>query len=328
VIHLPAGDYQIDSTITIPKGSDVQLAGDGLGTRLQWAGKEGEPLLRIIGQSHATLRDLSINGAGIADGVVVENCDQPGSRIFMEQANVGGAKQVGFLADRMMNADVSLHDFNHAGCGVGVKVIGTNEEPEGRVVIFSGASSNNELSYDVTDGGKLLARDIWYESGEFPRFMHLTGSGTLTLHGAEVAVASKEGIAPIEIDDFRGNVALITAILVGSEFKPATVLLKGDGKDMNVLLLGVLYGIGNNYLVNESPNAKFALREPFMYTQGGGSEPIPDQGSDDPNFIRKMLAQTREERPGSLEPLPENVADFRIFRVIVSNVQNGITVRP
>ena len=74
------------------------------------------------------------------------------------------------------NADVDLYNINHGGNKLGVKVVGgpaakAGKEPAGRVVIFSGSSSNNELSYAVENGGRLLVRDIWYESGQYPRFM-------------------------------------------------------------------------------------------------------------------------------------------------------------
>jgi len=240
---------------------------------------------------------------------------------------VSGAKQAGILAEKIANADIDLHDFNHSDCAVGVKVVGTNAQTDGRFVIFSGASSNNEISYDVTDDGKLLARDIWYESGQYPKFIGLTGKGTFTLHGAIAAVASKEGIAPIELDNFSGNFALLTTILVGTNYVPATVSLKGEGKDMNVLLLGTEFGMGDDYFVNQSPKAKFAILEPTMFTQGGGSKSLPNQGISDPEFILKMIGQTRQEKPGSFDPLPENVTDLNIFGVMVSNAKNCIVIK-
>ena len=327
VIHFPAGEYAIDKTIIIPQGSDVQLIGDGVRTLLRWSGKEGDTLLKIIGQSHAVIRDLSISGSGVVDGLVIEGCDQPNAKIFIERGNVSSAKQVGILAEKIANIDISLHDFNHSDCDVGVKVIGTNAKTEGRFVIFSGASSNNRISYDVTDGGKLLARDIWYESGQFPQFISLTGKGTFTLHGAIAAVASKEGVMPIELDNFDGNFSLLTTILVGTNYVPATVLLKGDGENMNVLLLGTQFGIGENYFINQSPKAKFAILEPTMFTQGGGSKPLPNQGLTDKDFILNMLKQTREAKPSSFGTLSDNVTDLNIFGVIVNNARNCIVIR-
>ncbi len=327
VIHFPAGEYAIDQTLIVPEGSDVQLIGDGVRTLLRWSGKEGDALLKFVGRPNAVIRDLSINGGGVVDGLVIEGCDQPNARIFIERGNVSSAKQVGILVDKVANTDITLHDFNHSDCVVGVKVIGTNAETEGRFVIFSGASSNNEISYDVTDGGKLLARDIWYESGQFPRFISLNNKGTFTLHGAIVAVASKEGVVPIELDDFNGNFSLLTTILVGTNYVPATVLLKGECENTNVLLLGTQFGMGEDYFINQSTKAKFAVLETTMFTQGGGSNPLPNKGIIDKDFILNMLKQTREAKPSSFNLLPNNVTDLNIFGVIVSNSKNCIVIR-
>lgn len=327
VIHFPAGEYAIDQTLIIPQESDVQLVGDGVRTLLRWSGAEGDAVLKIIGQSHAVIKDLSISGNGVVDGLVIEGCDQPNARIFIERGNVSSAKQVGILVDKIANADITLHDFNHSDCAVGVKVIGTNAETKGRFVIFSGASSNNEISYDVIDGGKLLARDIWYESGQFPRFISLKDKGTFTLHGAIAAVASKEGIAPIELDNFNGNFSLLTTILVGTNYVPATVLLKGEGENTNVLLLGTQFGIGEDYIINQSSKAKFSALEMTMYTQGGGSRPLQNQGITDKDFILNMLKQTREAKPSSFNSLPSNVTNLNIFGVIVSNSRNCIVIK-
>jgi hypothetical protein len=81
VVHLNGHAYQVDKTLVIPAGCDVQLVGDGIlnATDLAWAGQGEGPVLLLKGPSRATLRDFLINGAGRAAGVVVEKCDQPGA---------------------------------------------------------------------------------------------------------------------------------------------------------------------------------------------------------------------------------------------------------
>src|SRR5262245_9286464 len=173
VVQGPAGSYRIDKTIEIPAGCDVQLIGDGGRSRLEWVGQGHGPVMRLKGPARASLRDLEISGAKQADGLVIENSDQPGARIFMEQANVTGAQQVGLLVDRLKYANVELHGLIHTDSDLGVKVIGPTDGSYegGRVAIFGGSSRNNKLSYEAAEGGRLLAQDIWYESGNQPRFI-------------------------------------------------------------------------------------------------------------------------------------------------------------
>ena len=194
IIHFGAGRYPINRTLIVPAGCDVQLVGEGIpyNTQLQWTGDGNGPILRLTGPSRATLRDLVLVGSRKADALAIDDCDQPGGRVFFDQVQVDGAAEVGYLVNGMERSQVQLRDCGHGGNKMGMKVVGgprlrQGQPTEGRIVILSGASSNNDLSYDIVDGGRLLARDIWYETGSKPRFLHFTGQGDFTLHGSNVA---------------------------------------------------------------------------------------------------------------------------------------------
>jgi hypothetical protein len=83
VVHFAYGIYSISSTITIPAGTDLQLVGDGDGdaypTLLQWSGNSNGPVLKIMGPTKATLRDIAVNGNGIVSNIIVTNAGQTGS---------------------------------------------------------------------------------------------------------------------------------------------------------------------------------------------------------------------------------------------------------
>jgi hypothetical protein len=72
VVHVPAGTYQIEQTIEIPVGCDVQLVGDGVRSRLEWVGQGRGPVMRLEGPARASLRDLEISGAQQANGLVID----------------------------------------------------------------------------------------------------------------------------------------------------------------------------------------------------------------------------------------------------------------
>jgi hypothetical protein len=248
VVHLPAGDFRITRTLTLAAGRDLQLVGDGVRTRLIWVGPDAGPVLRLAGPSRATLRDFEVNGAKRADGIVVEQCDQAGGRVYLEQLNVDAAQRVGLMVDGVEQANVELRNMNHGGCDLGVKVRGgarlsTGQSAPGRVAIFAGSSSNNRLSYDVTEGGRLLVQDIWYESGSQPRFMRLSGAGELTLHGAIMACSlSKNETEPaIELNDFSGRLGFLNVQWSGGG-ESMRLLCRGEGKGAKVLVLGAQVG--------------------------------------------------------------------------------------
>ena len=87
VVHIPYGTYSVSHTLTLPV-SDVQLVGDGYGTILHWTGEGNGPVLRITGPGKATLREIQIDGGVEADGIVLDNVDQIGSRVYMQGNNI------------------------------------------------------------------------------------------------------------------------------------------------------------------------------------------------------------------------------------------------
>jgi hypothetical protein len=335
IIHFGVGQYPINRTLTIPAGCDVQLVGEGIpyNTQLQWTGDGSGPIVRLVGPSRATLRDLVLVGSGKADALAIDGCDQPGGRVFFDQVQVDGATEVGYLVNGVERAQVQLRDCGHGGNKIGVKVVGgprlrQGQPTEGRVVILSGASSDNHLSYDIVDGGRLLARDIWYETGSKPRFLRLTGQGEFTLHGSNVAHPRKRGEPGLEIDGFRGRVSFLGVCFTqvgGDEGVPALVV-KGGNPQTKVLALGC-HGSGE-WFANQSPGARAARLDSVEYTPGGGAKSIADIGQGGEAFLTEMLAQTRELRLADKEDVDAGLTDVRLHRVFVRNPRVGITLTP
>src|SRR5262249_29098948 len=76
VVHIPAGTYNLANTVTIPANSDVQLVGDGMfATVLVYTGSGSGPTVQIEGPSHATLRDIGLNGSQRVDALDATNID-------------------------------------------------------------------------------------------------------------------------------------------------------------------------------------------------------------------------------------------------------------
>ena len=112
MVHLAQGVYTILSTLTVPANADVQIIGDGSVTDLQWGGPQGtSPVIDLAGPSRAILRDFMIQTYGKSAGIQVDNADQAGARIFMEQATLTRGLTAGLLVDQLDNAVVELHDF-------------------------------------------------------------------------------------------------------------------------------------------------------------------------------------------------------------------------
>ncbi|MCI0539127.1 MAG: hypothetical protein L0Z50_28295 [Verrucomicrobiales bacterium] len=331
VVHLPAGTYLIRETLVIPAGSDLQLVGDGGKTGLRWAGGINGPLLRLAGPSRASVRDLALFGQFndvFVNGVEIEHCDQPESRVFMDQVLCRRAGDTGLLVDGLENTDVSLHSFYHTDNRVGLKVAGRpNSLPtqltSGRVVVFGGGASNNNLSYEVADGGRLLVRDVWYETplAEYPRFMVCTNRGSFTLHGANIAPSVSQWSVPaVDVSDFDGDLTFLATMFT---FPNTRLSVSGEGKNTSVLLLGTY---GPNDPDFESPNARATLLESFRQTEQGPNA-SENAGPRDDDFLRRMLQMARRERPRPLVPLRAGATDVRLYRVSVDGAKIGIHLK-
>jgi hypothetical protein len=329
IIHLPLGTCLIDQTVAIPAGCDLQLVGDGSKSALRWAGLGAGPVLQFAAPVRATLRDFIIFGfsnTNQADAILVQNCDQANGRIYFDQVNIYRAQQNGLFVDGLAQVSVALKNFYHEENQVSVRVKGNGSSgpftgAAGQVAIFGGASALNGVTYDVSNGGKLLARDIWYEAtgtNSSPRFMICTNSGYFTLHGANVS-PTRAGLAnpAVLVSNFVGQLTFLT-----TEFTASNCVVAVQGNTTNsVLLLGT---VNSNDPKFNSPQAASSLLQSFQSFSDGSFDPMTDKGPYSADFLRTMLAQTRNGNPPTLRPLPAGITDFRMHRVQIEGGRIGI----
>jgi hypothetical protein len=68
----------------------------------------------LIGPSKATLREIQIDGAAKADGILIESVDQVGSRVYMDQAQLWGSVRSDLWVNGLDNTNVQLEDAGYA----------------------------------------------------------------------------------------------------------------------------------------------------------------------------------------------------------------------
>ena len=177
MVHIPAGDYSITSTLTIPANTDIQLVGDGYRTRLLGKGLRAAPVLLLQGPSKATIRELNVDGGNTTEGIVARNIDQQGSRVFIHGGMLAGGTKTNLFADGLDFTSIDAEDLGHENQNTGssIKLVGgrlaaAGDQRTGAVNIYSGASSGELLPYDVST---LLVRDVWYEFKSVPGVLPL-----------------------------------------------------------------------------------------------------------------------------------------------------------
>jgi hypothetical protein len=229
--------------------------------------------------------------------------------------------------------DVSFRDMHHHGNKVSYRVVGGPHAGAGkpapaRTVIFGGASSGNDFAYDVANGGRLMAQDIWYEGGP-PTFLKMTGYGTFTLSGAMIAsgrpapnaAPTDPDFAGVALVDFRGRATFLSTIF------GTRVVVTGNGEGTNVMLMGVQPS-DENLFASPPAKANVALLYSRRYAQGEPpTRSVPNLGNPDAAWILQMLEQVRSETPRLLTTLPAGITDVRFYRAAVSDFTTGIEVK-
>jgi len=330
VVHIPFGTYSVDRTLIVPAG-DLQLTGDGFATILKWTGGGKGPIARLLGPSKSSLREIQFDGASQADGLVVENADQTGGRVYLQQVQLRSGRQTDLLVDGLDETHVQLEDFGHAYSPDATAVVvrggplaSAGRHTAGRTSIFSGASAGNRVSYDVSGGGRLLVRDVWYESGAGAGFVKVRGRAVFTAQN--VRVASPIGAVPaIDVADLNGTVTILTAHL------DDRMALAGDGAAAKLLGVGLFceQRLPECFSDTTAPRARFRIVNSRQKTGTLGNYSISavDMGAaTDAAFMLEMLEHARTERPTSLTPLPASVTDVRLFRIWVANGLNNVMV--
>ncbi|MDO1449806.1 glycosyl hydrolase family 28-related protein [Rhodocytophaga aerolata] len=320
VIHLKPTGFAISKTIVVPSGTDIQFIGDGFHSHISWFGPAGEDVMRLEGADHLVLEEFTIRGnynqRGI--GLTVKHSDQVGKQIFMQGVTVWDGKELGVSMEGFSHTNAELHDFNHRdNPGISVKLIGEGPSTTGRFTIYGGSSSNNMLSYDVDNGGNLMAQDIWYESHYSTgtnTFLNLKGTGTFSLNGAQIFASNTPDVT-IAVDNFNGKATFLGVHMNGK------FVVKGEGSTTNAVALGNQFNTQGAYS-NTSPLAKSAMLNSRIYNNG--SYPLDNIGTIDPAFIRNMLEQVRKNRP----IYKTSVNGLILHRVQVSQTQIGIRIIP
>jgi hypothetical protein len=342
VVHLAPGDYQVGNTITVPANSDVQIIGDDwdwgyFGSRLAWTGPAGGTVLKLAGPSRATLRSLSVigNGRSPGTGILVENADQSGARVYGDQLEhiempVGARALVGEGLD---NTLIQMRQL-YTGVGekteyVPVTMIGgprtaAGEATSARMNIYAaGFAAGPALA--VQNGAKVFVQDLQYEAW-VRSYLRLNSShsGTVTIQGGKVfanSAAQNDPVnAELDVNGFNGKLSVMSQVF----FDNAWVALRDVGSQGNVLLTGnSFFRSDNGYLLNQLP----AGRAMALHNQKtvNNQVAVPDIGVDDA-AIRTMLTHARAEKPQAVETLPAAVTDVRFYRVTVAAANNGVRI--
>ena len=324
VVHIPCGLYYIDSTITIPKNSDIQLVGDSYWTVLLSRGTHTGPLLHIEGPTKSTTRDLMFNGNNTSNGVLVDNIDQVGSRIFTHKSE-SHSNHINYYIRGLDRAMVLLTNIGYTQASEKAFVVEGSENArsgnpvQSRTVIYGGLGYDSKLNFDVSNGANLLVRDTWYESRYVNVFLNMENKATFSVEGSHI---QNHDFSVIK--NFDGRALFFTSFISNK------IEFTGDVSRANFLGLG-LHSKNDNLLTSTSSKSPAIITVNIRSSQNPtghtASIPISNVGTAGINYYVAMLDQVRSAHAEVLTSLPATASDLRIFRTFVEYANTGILIQ-
>ena len=289
-------------------------------------------MLQLNGPSHVVLRDFYINGNNnAANAIVVNNADQEGGSVFVEQA-LWNNSTTNLKVDGLDYTVVELHDHQQYGHSesndTGTRVIGGTSAAAGNwlggeVKIIGGLTTGLSESYNVSNGAHLSVHDIWCEGGNTgERSATVSDNSYFTMSGSPTYNYLPDTLYSFE--NFTGKAAIIN-VKARSDTIDNYIEITGTSTDAEVLALGPVAGYPS-IIDTSSPVATTGILVPIQ-NPGEAASPVSESGSSSTSFLVSTLNQFRAERSSIPKQRTSGVTDVRMYRVSVGGALTGVTVK-
>jgi hypothetical protein len=325
VVHIPHGRYDVLSTLNV--GPNIILTGDGVGATTLAAGPNANPILRLAGPSHATVRDLSLLGwrgnGRITTGLLADNADQPGGLVHAEFTMLQADKRAWDLQNLTQTTVDLFDDYNGANTHCGSDGTGPDVDyhvDASTLRIFNGAGAGSDAKIRMLNNATVVGQTVYFEGNPGCNRTNLVtpnSSGSLTLNEGNFAPNSGN----IDLRTFVGQITV-------SNFANT---LSGGSRDMltrnfgpNSLVLGLAWGGTNDHAVLPTCESPCLLWLPQSVAPNNAT-PEQNKGVTNPNqFMKDHLAPLRAARPLPLGGRPATVTEITLIRVNVEQMASGI----
>jgi hypothetical protein len=309
VVHLAAGTYTIDRSLSIAAGAAIQFAGDSIGTVLSWSGAGTGPMLRLAGPSRATVRDLRFVGAGHT-AIAIDRADQDGGRILVVGSYMGP-----IAASTLSRTRLSMQANTAFGSLALSRVLSA---------VSLGVGGLGPVS--LTQGSQLMLSDSWFEGAETQLFR--LESGRLTYRGGQMAPGdARFGPAPvvpaIGLDAFSG-----TATFIGMEMALPNagngIRVANETAQTNALFLGVEADRAG-YFNRAGSGGRVGLLSSRVRLPE--SERVAEVGQADAGFVLDALSQARAlSWDAAPQNAPAGATDVRLYRLMTIDNAQGLLI--
>ncbi len=333
VVHFRMGVYEIEKTLEIPAGADMQIVGDGwlYSTNIKQkdlAVFRTMPLLEVAGPSYITIKDIqfgSVLGKGQFAGIVFKNVDQPRSEVHVDQVYAPGVDTTLFV--RNMNYLYVQKDNSFFATGNYISGGSLVQQNKGtaRVCCYGGQFVHLWMEHNA----RFIAKDCWWEGPDHLP-LDLAGSGMVTVDGAMIAPYKTDSTTTVNIGKFNGSVTLMNMYLQGG------LSVLPDNPRLALLVWNIHFYFKMDVLSFLEKNATYSaafmgLNAQCFRTSDPacrliiGMEDRLQNVNDLHKFLETQTAPSQESRPVLYSDLPGGVSNIYISRVSFGALGRGLS---
>lgn len=328
IIHFRAGNYNLTKALVIPPAAPLILCGDGLQSFISYkkpVDSIADAVIKIAAPANCSIKNIWIQGNAKADGILVNDNDKPGNLIYSNQLMLFNGVKTNAWVNGFANTSFRFENFQHnySYKGTSVKMIGTGSKTNSLLRIFGGESAVNDNSYEVSNGGRILVYDTWYE-GNSKQFVSLKGNGEFYLNGAKIAVSGQTPEPFIKVDSFSGKAVIAQAIYNSPKKK---IYFNNNSGNASFLTIGTLTwtdSTNNYYEMNDKTKAYSNYNNRF--NTGKGSYPLNNFGDTSRAFISNMLSMILKTSVQPDSPANKQTSLLIFDRVMIDGARNNLRI--
>ena len=329
IVHLPAGNFNIYQTLTIPPNASVGILGDGEPTELVADINLQGPILSIYGKS-VQLEDLglySYSSSSSTDQIELHVPDAPNTRIICDECSTNAEDiEVDGMDDAVIEFKVATINGTNGGTFWPQIIHGGIARQNGIETLGSvGEYMTSTGGYQVDLGGHLLVTDGWIEDHDFAHghteFV-LAGDGSVTHQGGFISNPLYGAPPVMTLNNFKGRLSLLGLVtdnyLSVDAASPASVFLGAVMQDKGTQMMPIS-NLGTSASVTDTSVSTTDSLDIVHY--------FTDTTPTTPSYIEQMMSMSRTQYLSPRKPISFDSTNVKMTRIVSQINYGGVGIR-
>jgi hypothetical protein len=316
IVHLPAGNFNVNQTLEIPANANIAILGDGSISDLVGEATLQGPALSSYAKTLQMddFRFSSYSTSPTDAQIDLHVPDVPSTYIFCDGCTVDDQTTTALEWDGLDDATM---EFNVVGLNsnLSANIHGGTARKNG----YQTLGNINEFmattgDHQVDLGGHLLHEDGFHDTGQGNIQFVLTGDGSVTQQGGAIEINTNPSMT---LNNYKGQLSLLG---VGTN---GYVNITGDAAS-SVFAAGVIQETGVSPVLSLDPNATVVGISNSSTPNNGTPTPFPDTPTT-PSIIEHMMSMARTQILVHRQPIQFDSTTVKMTRMLVEF--DGVGIR-